>query len=559
MKDSIPSRNALACLLALALQGTACAPNSNERETDAPSDTEDAQDDMQPLVAAFGGREALEGFEGFAFREVGRRWLEDEAQTPEDVTSASAFTREVHLRSGSEPDQLRVDYTRTLEFLLFDGIEQEFQLVLDGDIGSISDGESALGFPGGPLSSDRVASTWREVELLNPVVLVRRALARDATVVEVTRDDVDPDAFLLLELSHPVAPIAVWLDRASGEIRRLQTLSTSHLRRDVDVVVTFDDWSNTADPQRFPASVEMWVEGLQVLELERSTVDATRPEGFFDGPADGETASSEDAQRGAHAHHFHESFAAIGLPQDGVATALEATELAPGITFLNAGTYNQMVVEQEGGLVVVDAPLHPERAALTLRWLEERYPNKSLRHLVVSHFHQDHAGGVRSFAAEGATVVVGPGLDDFWNDTVFGAASSVRPDALSERSDPTVTVSTIETVGGTRRLDDPQRPVSVQHLTAQEHAVDMVLATAEHDGQRFVFVADLYVPGLGTIVPGGIEGFFQGLRAHDIIDASCEAPLPTTIVGAHGGFESFESTLAFADAQGIEREALGCS
>jgi glyoxylase-like metal-dependent hydrolase (beta-lactamase superfamily II) len=33
-------------------------------------------------------------------------------------------------------------------------------------------------------------------------------------------------------------------------------------------------------------------------------------------------------------------------------------------------------------------------------------PGKPIRHIVLSHFHDDHMGGVRTYAAEGAIVVV---------------------------------------------------------------------------------------------------------------------------------------------------------
>src|SRR5262245_61475230 len=60
-------------------------------------------------------------------------------------------------------------------------------------------------------------------------------------------------------------------------------------------------------------------------------------------------------------------------------------------------------------LIVFDAPVSDWHGNWILKAARTKYPNKPVKFLVLTHHHMDHAGGVRAFAAQGATIVVGQG------------------------------------------------------------------------------------------------------------------------------------------------------
>jgi glyoxylase-like metal-dependent hydrolase (beta-lactamase superfamily II) len=63
---------------------------------------------------------------------------------------------------------------------------------------------------------------------------------------------------------------------------------------------------------------------------------------------------------------------------------------------------------------VFDAPGDDGMSNKVLEMAAQKYPGKPVRYVVLTHHHIDHTGGVRAYAAQGATLVVGKGDGAFW-------------------------------------------------------------------------------------------------------------------------------------------------
>lgn len=158
-----------------------------------------------------------------------------------------------------------------------------------------------------------------------------------------------------------------------------------------------------------------------------------------------------------------------------------AREIEPGVYLvpdLRPG-FHVFFVEFEDFVMAVDAPtgwyemqqLPPYNfarnestsalAAKYLRIIRETVPDKSIRYVVLTHHHSDHIGGLRSFIAEGATLLAAPpaaGLAEH----AARQPHTLRPDAI-ERKEIAVRV---ETVDGKRVIADRSMAVHLIELPA---------------------------------------------------------------------------------------------
>ena len=98
----------------------------------------------------------------------------------------------------------------------------------------------------------------------------------------------------------------------------------------------------------------------------------------------------------------------IKIPQD-LAKApdvvVKSEKLADGVYYLTGGTHHSVAIDQIDHIAIVEAPLNEERSQAVIAKAKELIPNKPIYYLINTHAHFDHAGGLRTFVDEGATIV----------------------------------------------------------------------------------------------------------------------------------------------------------
>jgi glyoxylase-like metal-dependent hydrolase (beta-lactamase superfamily II) len=136
----------------------------------------------------------------------------------------------------------------------------------------------------------------------------------------------------------------------------------------------------------------------------------------------------------------------------------------------------------------VEAPLYEERSQAVIAEAGSRVPFKSFRFVINTHFHHDHGGGIRAYAAEGATVVVGEASRQRFEDVLL-EPHILNPDSLELNPQPVI----IESVSPDAPviLSDGARSVEV-YPVANAHSADMVIAYLPQE--RRVFVSELFSP-----------------------------------------------------------------
>ena len=111
---------------------------------------------------------------------------------------------------------------------------------------------------------------------------------------------------------------------------------------------------------------------------------------------------------------------------------LKLVELAPNVQHVEGGTANNLIVAMKDHLVIVDAPYGELQSRWVIDAAKKKYPGKPIRYLILTHHHMDHTGGMRTYVAEGAKIIV-PSPDKAYFEKDVKTTHTVVPDDLQKK------------------------------------------------------------------------------------------------------------------------------
>ncbi|MEX1993918.1 MAG: MBL fold metallo-hydrolase [Steroidobacteraceae bacterium] len=164
----------------------------------------------------------------------------------------------------------------------------------------------------------------------------------------------------------------------------------------------------------------------------------------------------------------------------------EVEKLADGVYLIqNVAGQNQntLAVGFSDHVVAVEAPGSSEGADEVIARIKGLFPGKPIRHLAMTHHHGDHIGGLRSYIAEGASIVTTPAN----RGVVLGMAAAPQNDRLA-RNPREPQFLLIE--GGKRVLTDGKRRLELIDIGPNPHAREMIVAWLP--AERVLFQGDLF-------------------------------------------------------------------
>ena len=390
------------------------------------------------------------------------------------------------------------------------------------------------------MSSLRLTATQRELRRASPSLLLD---------MRSHPDKVRPQpAITIWNVSYPALAyqsgsetFIVMFDPQTHLPARIRTLDYDNIWGDVTYDLRLAEWRSMGGVQ-IAAHQQYELNGQVVVEtkITEVTANTTPPSGHFEvpvalqgtapKPASGTVPSQWVLRRqfiGTYMDSENPSF-------DTRATdSLRLVELAPGVQHTAGGTHHSLIVELSDALAVFDAPVSDAQSTWTIAAAQAKYPGKPVKYLILTNHHMDHAGGLRAYAAAGATLVVGKGNVAHFQK-VLAAPFTRNPDLTPRdlRNTPVVEVADRYTI------PDGKRQV-MAYLVENPHATGMLIGYVA-DAQ-LGFVTDLWSPGAAPL-PDKITPLLTA-----VVNAVKQAGItPLKFAGGHGTTGDYAPLAALA-------------
>jgi glyoxylase-like metal-dependent hydrolase (beta-lactamase superfamily II) len=210
----------------------------------------------------------------------------------------------------------------------------------------------------------------------------------------------------------------------------------------------------------------------------------------------------------------------------------EATKIADKVWDVRIGGNGGAVIEFADHLVMFEAYNNESDTFARLDAADALVPGKKVTHVIVSHHHFDHSGGLRAAVARGLTIVARRGNEAIFREMVARPAPNF-PDALARSPQPLKFLPVDEHLA----LDDGTMRVDVYRAVGHLHMTEAVFA---------------YVPGPRIFLEGDFsthdwEWHWWGGAYLDSVERY--GLDPALNVPVHGIVTTFDETVAAIERQ----------
>lgn len=419
-----------------------------------------AREVVEAGIKAMGGLDALKAIENISREMAGVRT--DEGQGPRPIPHRSDYYHTREAPVVNNPREKHVNDIRgqrlsfSLDAVIFGGQPLRLRNILT------KDSAININYDLGTVETRPMpnAAAVRANRLTRyPENLLLMVLDRYETLRYLGESQYEGKKQQVVSFIHPNGgPITIYFDGQTGLLTKTEVLSDHLVGGDTVDEVVYSDW-RTVGKLMLPFRHVEKLGGVMLQDLRASsiTVDTKLDESLFVAPED--LAKVERTPP----------------PQF-------VTKLGEDV-YLARGEYNSVFVVFNDYILVLEAGFNNQASAGVIAQTKVAAPGKPIRYLVSTHFHFDHLGGVRSYIAEGATIVTTPSA----KQVIEQAAAAVhnrRPDALSRSPRAPV----IETMKDKRVFDDGVHRVELYQIS-NPHCAEMIIAWLPKE--KILFEADM--------------------------------------------------------------------
>ncbi len=371
------------------------------------------------------------------------------------------------------------------------------------------------------MSARRLTATLRELE--RPVVVFGMKQHPDR-VSAMADQTVEGKKYPALRYRGDYGTFIVMFDPATKLPARIRTLDWDELEGDSVYDLEPSDWRDVGGA-KIPFHSLYTLNGMKIIDLkiESAEPDPKLAADTFTPPKALVGAAAKPADPGATPFQWiiRRQFVGFYFDSDAMYTddgdSLKIVDVGPNISQVRGGTHNNIFIATDKYLVAVEAPNDDGQSIQAIEMAKKRYPGKPVRYLILTHHHVDHVGGMRTFAAEGATIVVGKG------DGEYLRRALARPESLNPEAPKKKFAAEVIEVDGKWSVNDGGREIDAFVLD-NPHASPYLFPYVP-DAKTGV-VTDLYVPGSPLTPNPMVLALVKGIGKLGL--------KPVTIVGGHG-------------------------
>jgi len=248
-------------------------------------------------------------------------------------------------------------------------------------------------------------------------------------------------------------------------VDRLEYLTTSSVVGDVPVEITYSDYADYGGV-KFPTHIVEKQDGFETLDV---TIRDVKPNAAvsLEVPA-----------------------AVPQAPAPPPSPNVEVVKVGEGLWSLNAANTRSLAVEFKDHIVMLEGPTSEARSVAVNEVMRKTVPSKPIRYVVNTHPHYDHAGGLRTYVAEGVTVVTHEASKAFY-EQAWARPRTIEPDLLAKNPKP----ATFETVTDKKVMTDGSRTIELHYLQDSGHNTATLIAYLPKE--RILLYGDGYNPPPG--------------------------------------------------------------
>ena len=388
-------------------------------------------------VAAYGGRDALNAIANVSIRIAGESVHRNQSRRPGDL-DRTEYTAEliIDVKNSRAMQMQKGHYPG--------GFDWHNGFVIDGNTRTSFDFIRKTSNPPGTITPAVFRSNIRWL----PQLVLLTVLERADTLRYLGKTDFEKRPHEVIDyVSHDGLRLALYIDEASGQLSKFETLVTNSYVGDSLIETRFQGQRKVGN-YIIPAARVSVASGDVVNDFRYADVTFNtelRPDVF----------------------KVPEGFRAVTFP-----APTPVTKHAEKVYTTSAGGYNVLFVDFNDYIFVMETPGNERTSQQALEQIRKTIPNKPIKYVAVTHHHDDHAGGIRTYMAEGATLIVAPGEQAFFRK-VSAARFKADPDALTRNPREPI----FEPVQNRKRvLTDGTTTVEIYDIGKGPHAEEMLVA-----------------------------------------------------------------------------------
>ena len=476
---------------------------------------EGPMDLVKSAVAAEGGVDALKALKGLYIKGTAKHWEPGQsfkAGGEPRFLGDTTFAMTVDLTRASA----RIDLDRSMQYPAVTTVK--YTEVITPTMGFVTDTRGSTA-----ASGMRVAAQGRELERASPMLLLK-AMDDPKNVAAAPNQKLGKASLPAVTYTDHGIKFTILFDPKTHLPAAIRTVDDDNIFGDANYDLVLADWKEVAGV-KVAHSLTYTLDNIEVGKV--TVTDITANPSIADGafmPSDAVKAAAKPPMSANVPYQWVLRRIALArfLDDDAIiypsSSPPKIVDLAPNVVQLVTGAANNLIVNMKDGLAIFDAPYGELQSKLVIEKAKEKFPGKPIKYLILTHHHMDHTGGMRTFAAEGATIIV-PGPDKAYFERDLKAHHTVVPDELQKHPRR---VQVVE-VKDQMTLKDDESEIKLFRID-NPHVDGMLIMQVVKP--NIVWVTDLWSPVRDSAKTPNSEAFLAALKKLGITGA--------TLAGGHG-------------------------